>query len=120
MLYLFIFRQRGREKEKERNINVWLLLMRPLLGTLFVIQACALTGNGTCDTLVCRLALNPLSHTSQGTNQLFIVFANLQCSKSFNCIPISLLINLNRILFKINTYEELVNYIHHWIEHSNF
>ena len=33
IFYLFIFRQReGREKERERNINVWLPLMRPLLG----------------------------------------------------------------------------------------
>ena len=29
-------------------------------------QACALTGNGTSNPLVHRLALNPLSHTSQG------------------------------------------------------
>ena len=29
-------------------------------------QACALTGNQTGEVLVCRLALNPLSHTGQG------------------------------------------------------
>ena len=29
-------------------------------------QACALTGNQTSNTLVLRLALNPLSHTGQG------------------------------------------------------
>ena len=28
-------------------------------------QSCALTGNQTSDPLVCRLVLNPLSHTSQ-------------------------------------------------------
>ena len=30
------------------------------------MQACALTGNWTGDPLVLRLALNPVSHTSQG------------------------------------------------------
>ena len=55
-----------REKERERNINVRLPLTRPLLGTWPATQACVLTGNRTGDPLVCRLALNPLSHTSQG------------------------------------------------------
>ena len=50
----------------ERNINVWLSLVRPLLGTWLATQASALTGNRTSDPLVRRLALNPLSHTSQG------------------------------------------------------
>ena len=49
------------------NINVWLPLARPLLGTWPTTQACALTGNQTCDPMVCRPALNPLSHTSQGS-----------------------------------------------------
>ena len=31
--------------EEERNINVWLPLMRPLLGTWPATQAHALTGN---------------------------------------------------------------------------
>ena len=47
----------------ERNINVWVPLGRPLLETWSATQACALTGNRTSDTLVRRLALNPLSHT---------------------------------------------------------
>ena len=62
--YLFVFS--GGKKESERNINVWLLLENPLLGTWPTTQACALTGNRTGDPLVLRLALNPLSHTSQG------------------------------------------------------
>ena len=33
IFYLFIFRDRGREGERERNINVWLTLVRPLVGT---------------------------------------------------------------------------------------
>ena len=49
----------------ERNIKVWLLLMRPLLGTCPATQVCALTGNRTGNPLVLRPALNPLSHTSQ-------------------------------------------------------
>ena len=54
------------EEKKERNINVWLPLVCPLLGTWLATQACSLTGNPTNDTLVCRLALNLLSHTNQG------------------------------------------------------
>ena len=69
-LYLFIFR--GREKERERNINVWLLLVHPLLGTWPATQACALTGNQTSHPLVHRLVLNPLSHTSQGRSIYFL------------------------------------------------
>ena len=57
--YLFIFR--------EGNVNVWLPLVRPLLGTWPATQACALTRNPTSDPLVRRPALNPLSHTSQGS-----------------------------------------------------
>ena len=65
--YLFIFRERGREGEREgRNINVWLSLKHPPLGTWSSSQACALTRNWNGDLLVCRRALNPLSHTSQG------------------------------------------------------
>ena len=59
---------KGREGERERNINVWLPLTHPLLGTWPATQASALTGNPTVNPLVCRPALNPLSHTSQGNN----------------------------------------------------
>ena len=41
-------------------------LVRPLLGTWSTTQACALSENRTRHPLVRRLALNPLSHTSQG------------------------------------------------------
>ena len=64
------------EKERERNINVWLLLAHPPLGTQPATQACALTGNRTDDPLVHRLARNPLSHTSWGLLQIFL----LECS----------------------------------------
>ena len=59
------------EKERERIIHVWLPLTHPLLGTWPATQACALTGNQSGDPLVHRLALNPLSHTSQGPHITF-------------------------------------------------
>ena len=61
----------GRDGERGRNMNVWLPLMSPLLGTWPTTQTYALTGNGTSDPLLCRLALNPLSHTSQGCLYIF-------------------------------------------------
>ena len=42
-------------------------LTHPTLGTWPTTQACALTGTQTGDPLVLRPALNPLSHTSQGS-----------------------------------------------------
>ena len=57
IIYLFLERGERKEKERERNINMWLPLMSPPLGTWTATQA--------CDPLVHRLALNPLSHTSQ-------------------------------------------------------
>ena len=72
-IYLFLERGKGREKERERNINVWLPLTWPLLGTWPATQACALTGNWTGDSLVCRPALNPLGHTSQGLDCIFLL-----------------------------------------------
>ena len=65
-IYLFLERGEEKEKDRERNIHVLLPLECPLLGTWPATQACALTGNGTGDPLVCRLVLHPLSHTSQG------------------------------------------------------
>ena len=64
-IYLFLERRRNK-KERVRNISVWLPLVCPQLGTWPTTQACALTGNQTCDPLVHSLVLNPLSHTSQG------------------------------------------------------
>ena len=72
IIYLFIFRERGRKgKEKERNINVWLPFTSHSLGPWPATQACALTGNRTCDLSVLRLVLNLLNHTSQS---IFILF----------------------------------------------
>ena len=71
---LFIYFQReGREgKERERNINVWLPLTYSPLGTWPTTQACSLTGNQTCNSLIHRPVLNPLSHTSQGTIRVYM------------------------------------------------
>ena len=63
---LFLDRGEGREEERERNIDVWLLLVHPIPGTWPTTQACALTGYPTGNLLIHRLALSPLSHTSQG------------------------------------------------------
>ena len=43
------------------------LYMHPLLGTWAPTQACALTESQIADPLLCRQALNPLSHTCQGS-----------------------------------------------------
>ena len=66
----FILRERGREGERETMCERYidrLPLARPQLGTWPATQACVLTGNQSGDPLVCRPALNPLSHTSQGS-----------------------------------------------------
>ena len=65
--YLFIFRERGGEGERKGEKQlVWLPLKCPLLGIWPTTQAGALTRNWTGSPLVCRPALNPLSHTSRG------------------------------------------------------
>ena len=62
--YLFLEREEGREKERERNRN------------------------RTCDLLVCRPALNPLMHTSQGSCFVLLFFKfNLLCT--FSPLPFS-------------------------------
>ena len=77
-LFIFLDRGEGGEKERKRHINVWLPLMRPLLGTWPTTQACVLTENQTDDPLVRRLALNPLNHTSQGCIQYFQLMISKQ------------------------------------------
>ena len=87
-------------KERERNINVWLLLMHPLLETWHATQASALTENRTSNPLVRRPVLKPLSHTSQGkilsVMQIYTVFKGIINDKgsTFKC----------RINLSIRTY----------------
>ena len=110
-IYLFLERGEGREKERERNISVWLPLTLPQLGTSPATQACALTGNWTCDPLVCRWALNPLSHTSQGQN-LFLLndFLNGIC-KLICCLLVSRNVFSHYLdIFKPNLFLKLSNY----------
>ena len=52
ILFVCILRQRRREKGRERNINVWLPLVRPVLGTWPATQANTQTGNRNGDPLV--------------------------------------------------------------------
>ena len=77
LVILFVDRGREGEREGEKNINVCLPLKHSLLGTWLKTQACALTGNQTRNPLVCRPALNPLSHTSQGRLHLLKGIINL-------------------------------------------
>ena len=51
------------------NIGRWLLVCAPT-GTEPATQACVLTGDLTSDLLLCRMMLNQLSHTGQGTTAL--------------------------------------------------
>ena len=64
--FIYLFLERGERRKRETNVNVWLPLVNPLLGIWPATQACFLPGNRTRDPSVHRLALNPLSLTSQG------------------------------------------------------
>ena len=70
IIYLFLERWEGREGGRETSMCERYINQLPLTclqpGTWPTTQACVLTGNQTSDPLVHRLALNPLSHTSQG------------------------------------------------------
>ena len=69
-VYLFIFRERGREREREGEkhqcVVASLTTTPPPPGIWPATWACAQTGNRTSNSLVCRPALSPLIHTSQG------------------------------------------------------
>ena len=66
--------KRGREGEKHQCVFASLV---PPIGDL----ACAPTGNQRGDPFVHRPALNPLSHTSQGS--FFFIFPSLKKSMQF-------------------------------------
>ena len=72
IIYLFLERGREGEREGEKHQCVVASCVPPT-GDLARNPACALTGDWTSDPLVCKLALNPLSHTSQGW-EAFLVF----------------------------------------------
>ena len=77
----------------------WLPLVCPEYGTWPATQACALTGNRTSNTLVCRPALNPLSHTSQG---LLILFYLHHSTEMEHVSPLNLLCFLQNHMFSQN------------------
>ena len=73
---LVIFRERARMGEREWNIDVWeghwsIASHTPPTGVLAHNPVMCLTGSRTSDLSVWRLALSPLSHTSQGCPCLF-------------------------------------------------
>ena len=102
--YLFIFREgKGGRKRGTKTSMCACLSRAPYRGTWPTTQACALTGNWTSNPLVQRLALNPLSHTSQGNNcsnfliqffiYLYLETNPLSYSRVLFCIQISLLLS---------------------------
>ena len=95
-IYLFL----ERVEKREKNINVWLPLAHPPLGTWPTTQACTLTGNRTSDPLVHRSALNPLSHTSQGKLQTFLLTFTLPHSVA----PLHVSFSPSNILYNLLIY----------------
>ena len=68
----------GRKSGRETSMCGCLLWVCPQLRTWPATQACALIGNPTGHPLVHRLALNPLSHTSQGIPSVLFKETNKQ------------------------------------------
>ena len=75
-MYLILERWEGREKRGEKHQCVVASCVPPT-GNLAQNQACALTRNGTSNPLVHRSALNPLSHTIQGSSFFFFLITKL-------------------------------------------
>ena len=74
------------------------------LGTWPTIQACSLTGNRTGTLQVCRLALNPLSHTSHSC----VWYFKRNCLEFQNFIPPI----QSLLVFVARSYEDLSSW--HW------
>ena len=73
-IYLFLERRKGRREGVKHQCVV--ASRAPPTGDLGIwpaTQACVLTGNQTGNSLVCRPVLTPLSHTSQGNINYFVV-----------------------------------------------
>ena len=68
---LFIFKERGREGESKGEEHQLVASHMPPTLDLAPTQACVLIRNQTGNLSVCRLALNPLSHTSQDSLLMF-------------------------------------------------
>ena len=85
---MYIFREgKGERKRGSETSMCGCLLRTPHWGTWPATQACALTGNQTSDPLVCRPALNPLSHASQGLHHYSFICKRIHsCSQM--CSPV--------------------------------
>ena len=94
ILFIYFYRE-GKGGRKRGKHQCVVASCTPPTGYLAATQACALTGNRTSDPLVCRLALNPLSHTSQGQSLPFcslnIFFPHLVTTPSPPSLPLPLL-----------------------------
>ena len=86
-IYLCLERGEGREKERERNINVGCLSHTPNWGSGLQLRHVPWLRNQTYDSLVRRLVLNPLSHTSQDSGWLSL--SNFLLPQFRNCSFIS-------------------------------
>ena len=63
ILLIFVQTEGKGRRKRRRDISVWLPLICPQLGTLPIVQACAVTGNGTDSPLVHRpVAQSTASH----------------------------------------------------------
>ena len=97
-IYLVILergKQREEGRERETHISMWKTIIDWLTSVRAptrdepASQACALTGNRTGNLSVCRLALNPLSHTGQ---------SNTQCNY-FETLPLCFLCSIHLLPF---------------------
>ena len=70
ILFIYFYREGKGERKRGREILMCGCLSHaPQLGVWPATQACALTGNRTCDPLLWSPVLNPLGHTSQGERE---------------------------------------------------
>ena len=92
-----------------RDTSICCLSHAPTLGTWPVTQVCALLRNWTSDLLVCRPALNPLSHTSQGKISFF-------GDKIWVLFIFLFLRDLSIVLW---IFSCLINVCFHWINSHN-
>ena len=101
ILFIYFSRERGREGDREEEKHQCvrekqLPLTRPQPGTWPATQACALTGNRTGNLLVHRLALNPLSHMSQGSKIFLYVSDTCKANSVVRQDPFAPVCSLNR------------------------
>ena len=89
-------------------MDVWLPLMCPLLVTWPTTQACAMIGSQTSNPLILTPALNPLSHTSQGT---FVTVFNSDMRNTTN-VSLQIAFSLAR-LYLLVPYITLYKYFSH-------